>query len=666
MKKLAKWLGISVGVVILLIVAAALILPFVIPVDTIKDRIVAQVKSTTGRDLRIDGPVKLSVLPHLGVEASQVSLSSVPGAQSKEMIQLGSLSVELELLSLLSGTIAVDRFVLNEPIIALEVDKQGHPNWVFTAAPGGKLAPTPAAPKGVSQPSSGGAAAVARELRLGDVRLVKGKLTYLNQQSGGKWEVDNVDMTISLPDIASPFSANGSADYRGKTISVTLGVGKPSDLTEKQGTSVQAAVSSEVLKLDFKGQAAMTAQPTAGGEVDLSIPSLRKLAAWVGTPIAQEGEGLGPFAITGKLGIKGDDLTFTDAKFSLDSIKGNGQIDVNASGAKPAISGTLALDSLNVNPYLPPETKSGTSGSGGAGGSPAGGGKAASGWSDEPIDVSGLKLANVDFKLSANAIQARKIKIDRSAVTIQLKDGHLAANLTDLSAYQGGGTANVAVDGSGAEPSLSIASNLANIQVEALLRDAMDLDRLTGKGMLDFSIQGHGKSQRAIIGSLNGKGSMHLNDGQIKGLDLLKMLNAAATNVTDLVTHAQSGNATKFSTLNATFTITNGIAKNGDLDLEGPGLRAKGAGTIDLPQRRVDYKVTPDVAGLGVPVLVQGPWDDLSYRPDLAGLLKGGVGGAAGALKSIVPLPGGGSQSGGSSSGGSSSGPGSVLDKLFK
>lgn len=666
MKKLAKWLGISVGVVILLIIAAALILPFVIPVDTIKDRVVAQVKSTTGRDLRIDGPVKLSVLPHLAVEASQVSLSNAPGAQSKEMIQLGKLAVELELFSLLSGTIAVDRFVLNEPIIALEVDKQGHPNWQFTAAPAGKPAPTPAAPKGVSQPSTGGAAAVARELRLGDVRLVKGKLTYLNQQSGGKWEVDNVDMTISLPDIASPFSANGSADYRGKTISVTLGVGKPSDLTEKQGTSVQAAVSSEVLKLDFKGQAAMTAQPTAGGEVDLSIPSLRKLAAWVGTPIAQEGEGLGPFAITGKLGIKGDDLTFTDAKLSLDSIKGNGQINVNAAGAKPAISGTLALDSLNINPYLPPETKSGASGSGGAGGSPSGGGKAASGWSDEPIDVSGLKLANVDFKLSANAIQARKIKIDRSAVTIQLKDGHLAANLTDLAAYQGGGTANVAVDGSGAEPSLSIASNLANIQVEALLRDAMDLDRLTGKGMLDFSIQGHGKSQRAIIGSLNGKGSMHLNDGQIKGLDLLKMLNAAATNVTDLVTHAQSGNATKFSTLNATFTITNGIAKNGDLDLEGPGLRAKGAGTIDLPQRRVDYKVTPDVVGLGVPVLVQGPWDDLSYRPDLAGMLKGGVGGAAGALKSIVPLPGGGSQSGGSSSGGSSSGPGSVLDKLFK
>lgn len=65
-------------------------------------------------------------------------------------------------------------------------------------------------------------------------------------------------------------------------------------------------------------------------------------------------------------------------------------------------------------------------------------------------------------------------------------------------------------------------------------------------------------------------------------------------------------------------------------------LRLTGAGSADLPQRRVNYRIEPKVAattegqggaaevdGVAVPVIVEGPWDDLSYRPDLAGLIEG-------------------------------------------
>jgi AsmA protein len=108
--------------------------------------------------------------------------------------------------------------------------------------------------------------------------------------------------------------------------------------------------------------------------------------------------------------------------------------------------------------------------------------------------------------------------------------------------------------------------------------------------------------------------------------------------------------------------MTNGIMKNPDLVLDSPNLKAEGAGTVDLPTRTVDYKVTPKVAGLGVPVLIKGPWDNLSYLPDLAGILKGGVGGAAdivkggaggvtNTLKGIVPGAGGSSSGSGTSGG---------------
>ena len=119
MLKLLKWIGIVVVVLVVLVVGAAFVLPQFISVDTYKDRLVAEVKSATGRDLKISGSVHLSVLPHLAIDASQVSFSNVAGAQSKDMMTLGSLQVELELFPLINKTVVIDRFVLKDPVIAL-------------------------------------------------------------------------------------------------------------------------------------------------------------------------------------------------------------------------------------------------------------------------------------------------------------------------------------------------------------------------------------------------------------------------------------------------------------------------------------------------------------------------------------------------------------------
>src|SRR5215472_7290434 len=308
----------------------------------------------------------------------------------------------------------------------------------------------------------------------------------------------------------------------------------------RQGSGVEASVSSDVLNFDFKGKGTAAVPTSASGTIDLKVPSVRKLAAWGGEPLPQ-GEGFGPLAIAGKLAMTGNEIKFDDARLSLDAIKGKGDIALNTGGAKPDIKGDLELEALNVNPYLPPEK-----GGAAAASTPAAGGKPAAGgaWSDEPIDVSALKIVNVDFQLSANAIQFRKIKIDKSAVTLRLKDGHLTTDLTQLATYGGSGKATVILDGSGPEPTLSLNANMSGIDMDKLLIDAIDLDRLTGKGGLEVSLTGKGKSQRHLISSLNGRGNFNVANGEIKGLDLLKMLNMAATNVANLASLGGGGNNT--------------------------------------------------------------------------------------------------------------------------
>jgi len=671
MLKLLKWVGIVVVVLVVLVVGAALVLPQFISVDTYKDKLVAEVKSATGRDLKISGPVHLSVLPHLAIDAAQVSFSNAAGAQNKDMMTLGSLQVEVELIPLLNKTVVVDRFVLKDPVIDLEVDKQGKPNWDFSTAKAAGAAPAaPAAAPGAKPAAGGGADMSALAgLHLGDVRLENGKISYLDQRTGERTVIEKIDSSVSLPDINSPFKVEGSALYNKVTLKLKLNVDKASDFVARQGSGVEASVSSDVMNFDFKGKGAVALPATASGTIDLKVPSLRKLAEWASAPLPP-GDGFGPFAIAGTLEMTGNTIKFNNAQLSMDAIKGKGALALNTGGAKPDITGSLELDALNVNPYLPPE-KSGAS----PASTPAAGSKPASGgaWSDEPIDVSALKTANVDFQLSANAIQFRKIKIDKSSLTVRLKDGKLTTDLTQLATYGGGGKATVTLDGSGAEPALSLSANMSGVDVDKFLVDAIDLDRLTGKGSLEVSLTGKGKSQRQLIGSLAGKGNFNIANGELKGLDLIKMLNMAATKVTDLASLGGGGNTTPFSHLTGTWTMTNGLMKNNDLVLDSPGLKAGGAGTVDLPTRNVDYKVTPQVAGLSVPVLIKGPWDNLSYTPDLAGIIqglpgavvggaanvvKGGVGGVGDVVKGVIPGLGGsgsGSKTGpGSSSGGSS------------
>jgi len=650
MRKLLIRVGIGLGIVVVLLVAAVIIVPLVVPAETYRDQLVAQVKSATGRDLRIDGPMHVSVLPRLAIEAEKLALSNAPGAQAKEMMTLGKLQAVVELMPLIHGQVVVDKFVMVDPVIDLEVDKQGRGNWIT----GSPAQPAPAAPSAAAP--SGGGLGILDSLRLGQVTLQNGTLNYLDQRNGHRTVVDKINMTVSFPDLDAPLKVSGSVQYKSVPLQVDIDAGKTRDFLTAAGTPVSFSAASSMINFSFKGNAS-TAQTT--GTIDLKVPSLRKLSGWLDAGLPAQGPGFGPFAIAGKLSLRGEDLEFTNADISLDAINGKGQIAVNGSGPRPAIKGDLTIATLDLNPYLGP----GAAGSASGGG--AGGGHGETGWSDAPIDMSELKAADVDFKLSANAIQFKKIHIDRSAVTAHLVNGKLDLNLTDLTAYQGSGKADVVVDASGTEPALAVTVNVTNVQVQALMRDTIGFERLTGKGNLELSVASRGRSERTLIGALNGKGSLNVANGEITGLDLLKLLNTAASAVGSAVTSVLSGGSsgtTPFSHLTGSYTIAAGIVHNNDLRLESPGLQAEGAGTVDLPHRTIDYKVTPKVVGLGVPVIVRGPWDNPSYLPDLAGIVKGGVGGAIDTLKGALPVPGGG---GGKPSGGSGSGSG-ILNGIFK
>jgi len=613
-----KKLLIAILIIVALVVVAAVVTPFFVPVDAFKAKLIAAVKQSTGRDLRIDGPVSFHLLPNIELSADQVSFSNAPGGAAKNMAQLKSLEVRLQLLPLLSGTVAVDTFVLVDPVIALEVEKDGRPNWEFSTTTA-TTAPAPAATAHAPAASGGGAMTTLARLRLANLAIENGTVSYVDTRSGKRWEADAINLKIAMAGLDSPMSASGSVAWNKQTVNVDLSVNRPAAFEGGQATPIKLKIASSPINFSFTGSGVGAPTLKLDGDADLNIPSLRSLAAWAGQPMPA-GNGFGLLAIKGKVAIAGAKYAFGNAVVAFDAIKGNGGIEFDNGGAKPYIKGSLQLDDLNLNPYLGATSGSGATPapSGAAGGTSASGEQ---GWSTTPIDTSALKVADADFFLGANSVEYHNIKVGKSALIVHLKDARLAADLTQLTLYKGTGQGKVTIDGSGATPAIEESFALKGVDMQPLLHDAANVNLLSGSGSLDMAVDGRGRSQRDIISSLAGKGSLHLDKGKIEGVNIIGIMkNAAKALSMGLV---GSGNDTDFSTLSGTYTITNGVLKNNDLQLVSSELPMTGAGTIDLPQRQVNYRLTPKVAGaLAVPVLITGPWDHLSYRPDVGAMLQ--------------------------------------------
>ncbi|MGI9417663.1 MAG: AsmA family protein [Geminicoccaceae bacterium] len=614
-----KKLFLVLGVLLVLLVGAVVAAPFLVPSETIKSQLTAQVEAATGRKLAVNGDLDLSVLPSLAVDMGDVRFANVPGAEVADMVSLKELKVELKVLPLLTGAVEVDEFVLVEPNIHLEVAADGTPNWALETG-GGETAASDEA----DGEEDGGSLPIT-ELKLGDIRIENGSLTFIDRTAGTEERIDAIDMRLALADIRSPLDASGSLDYKGETIELDLDLQAPYEVIQGGASAFSLGVKSAPLQLGFDGELSNQGAPNAAGGIDLSVPSVKGLAAWLAEPLAIETEALETLTIAGKLNGSADKIAFTEATLSLDKITGKGEVTAELAGSVPKVSGRLDLGMVDLNPYMPPAAEGGDSES------PAPGGEAEAadaGWSDEPIV---LPLGGVDlaFELTLEGLKAQDVKLDRTVLALNMAGPRLTADLKEFGLYDGQGQGQLVVDASGDQPRIDKQFTLTGLKALPFLTDAADFDRLEGTANADFKLSMTGASQRQLVESLSGDGKVIFADGAVVGINVAAMVRNVGTAF--LSAEANEARKTDFAELGGTFTIENGILTNEDLLLQAPALRVQGAGKVDLPRQRVDYRIEPkaaatlegqegqtDVAGLLVPVVVTGPFDDLSYKPDLS------------------------------------------------
>jgi len=307
-------------------------------------------------------------------------------------------------------------------------------------------------------------------------------------------------------------------------------------------------------------------------------------------------------------------------------------------------------------------------------------------WSNASIDLSGLNYVDLQAKISAAEINLGQAHVAPAAIDATLASGVLKGRFANLGAYDGVANGDLTVDTSGGVPAFALQSDLVGVRALPLLRSAADFDKLDGKLQAKLSVRSTGASQRAIMSNLNGTVFAVFQDGAIRGVNVAQMIRSL-TSGTLSGWQENKEQATDLTQLSASFRIEQGKATTGDINLVGPLVRVAGAGTIDLGEKSLALRVEPklvmttegqgratDPVGLGIPVVIDGPWAEPRIYPDMAGILDNpdaayaklkdmgkGLFGPNGALSGL-----GGNTLGGNPPGGSGPAPtgGSLSDQL--
>ncbi len=627
-------------IVIFFALDAALIaaLPKIVPMDKVAAFLQDQVREKTGRDLAFSG-VNFSIWPNLGVELNQATLSNPAWAQQKNMVSLGKAEVALELLPLLDHHIVVKKFILNEPEIYLETAADGRQNWDFSKEAGAPAVPNTAPSqrrREVAAPGTQG-----YDLQFGQIQINKGKLIFSDQQKKTVTGFDDVDIDVTLADLKSPLRVKGGLTYRGKRIALDMDLDKPQDFFEGRASSGAISVKADDFSVEADGSLA-TQGTLLKGDIKVKAPALAEVLSWARNAPQQKL----PFenlSFTGMARLTKSDIILKETVLTLDDVQAKGDLNIGFTG-KPEIFARLSVNKLNLDRFTgggAAAASSGESGGGAQGEASSGGSE----WSTAPLDFSGLKAVNADLKLQTDGFTLKGAEVGPSALTVQVLNGALVFKSSEASLFGGRFSSAAGVNAAMATPTMSFAFNMSGVQAQPVLATFAHFKKLSGAATAHVTLTSAGDSQKEIISSLAGSGDVDFKNGQLEGIDLVKIARLVQDH--SMAVGVDDGE-TKFVDLTGTFTVMKGIISNTDMKMKGTVVQATGQGIVDLPKKYIQYKATPVLLtssnapgakpGLSVPVKIQGPFSNIKVIPDFATTVKNIIknpGAAKSTLKNI-------------------------------
>ena len=663
-------LMIGAGVVAVAVVAL-IAFNLLISADAMRDRVAARIKEQTGRELTVNGTTSLMFTPGPHIVITDAAFTDPEARAGTADFSVARLVLDLDLTGLLTRQVEAKRVVLERPVLTVRLGSDD------SADP-----PAKRKEPGVGVAKQAGDRP-ERDVKLQDVRIEDGTVLIAYDDKGTERRIEHIAANLSLPTITDPLTGAGKLDWKDQTVDFSFELTSPADLRQSRPARLVLAIDTPAIAARFDGNVSTRPKLSGEGQLSAKAHSIPSLLAWMREkPPAATAIGDGELA--SHLAWKDDEITFSAARFALEHASGQGDAVVTLHSPRPHIRAALALDNLDLNTFLstasgktadagakpqaaesaapsavphaetavprqspatgPASPPSGTTGAAQDTNAPepepdastsAPEAQAAPPSSEAdatPAPVASPASVDADVNLNVRKTRVGHLDLGPSSLGLVFRDGVLNATLGGMELYDGHASGKLVLDASKPVPSFTGDFRLDGVQAKTLLSDAAQFSLLEGHTKLSLQIGGAGTSAEEIKSSLAGQGSVAVSDGSIEGVDITGFISSLGSGQIPELRQGP-GAKTAFTDLGGSFTIKNGIAETNNLKMTSPLLQVTAAGTVNLTQGSLDILAHPeivagpegkgganDLAGLSVPVRIEGPLDHPTIKPEIKGM----------------------------------------------
>ncbi|MDE0049910.1 MAG: AsmA family protein [Rhodospirillales bacterium] len=332
-------------IVLALLVAALFLVPLLLDWEQYKPEIAERLETITGRDVTIDGPLAVTILPTPTIEAADLRIANAPGAAAPDMARIGALDLKLALGPLLGGEIAVTSLELVEPVIELQRLADGRPNWLPESTPG----------QGPVEPEAGEpAAAEAGLTRIDAARITNGTIVYRHADGAPPERIEGIDATLSARSLDGPYRGNGRLAVRGRAIKFQFATATVGD-DRTLPVSLEAKLGGERGSALFEGTlTGLDGVPAFDGSVRAEAADLGALLDTLAVDLGSlPAEPFGAeFSARGALSLGADAIAASELQVRLGESQATGAVSWQG-GDVPRLDARIDLNRIDLDRFLP-------------------------------------------------------------------------------------------------------------------------------------------------------------------------------------------------------------------------------------------------------------------------------------------------------------------------
>jgi AsmA protein len=653
--------GIVVAVLVALPLLALALAWLLLDPNEHKDRLQAAFRDATGRELQLEGPLSVSIVPWLAVESGRAFVSNREGFGEQPFVSFERARLGVRLWPLLTarrlefGPVRLDGLALN-----LLVAKDGRNNWSDVLD---RLEQRSPATSDASTPDPG------RHVRVASVELRDASVSFTDAQAATRyaatqWQLETgplergtaVDLDTSLR-VTRNDGALGRVSLHTRLDLAQPGrvvlaetAGKLLVTTERGRGDIEVGLRVPRLEIDkasrdisvreFEarlGEAVLTghlgivqgdAGPRIEGALRLARTDPRRLLGHLGieAPRTRDAQALRRLAANSKVAYTAArGLSFEALALELDDSRFDGRAALRP-GERLAVRFDLRGTELDADRYLPP---------------PDAGPERSPGTDDPKARTKG---SNGGVDLGGSVTLARlvvaKVPLQDARMNVRVRDGRLELEPLQARAFGGSLVTHLRYDYAAPEPTLSVRQELAGVDVAALLGQLFDARQLEGRGSGSFSLTSRGADGASLFANLRGPFDVEVTNGAVLGVDLwheLERAVAAAQLEASAATRSGSGR-TPFERLSARGTLVERSLRTDRVEFVADFARVRGRGEVDYGRNALDLDLTarllkaPKGRLLGVkvsrvkdadiPLDVTGTLAEPKVRPDVSKLLE--------------------------------------------